>query len=296
MKEQNKIGIITRNPASWCSSQLQLAIIKRGYEPFCFRFPEIKTRVGFLPKFEVRGVDLLEEVLALIVRPIGRCSLEEAIFRMDVLHRLARLGMIVINHPSAIEKCIDKFYALFLLEEKGVPVPRTVVTENADEALKAFYELGQDVVIKPLFGSRGMGITRVSDPEVALRIFRALSFTHQVLYIQEFIPHGNRDIRTFVVGNEVIAAMYRESSGWKTNIAQGARPKPLRPDEELEELSIKVAEILGCEVAGVDILEGPEGYVVLEVNSQPGWRGLQSVTKVRIADKIVEYVISKARS
>ena len=290
-----KIGVATRNPDSWCSARLREAISKRGYEPFCFRLSRLYARVGSRPLAEVEGVKVPEELPAIIVRPIGKCSLEEAIFRMDVLRRLERHGAVVVNRAPAIEKCVDKYYALSLLEEAGIPVPRTVVAESAREALKAFYELGGDVVLKPLFGSRGIGVARISDPDVAARVFNLLQFLHDVIYLQEFIPHGTRDIRVFVVGGEVVAAMYREGTGWKTNIAQGARAKPLKPCEELEELALRASEVLECEVAGVDVLEGPSGYLVTEINSQPGWRGIQSVTKTDIAQKIVDYVISKTR-
>lgn len=290
-----KIGILTRNPNAWAPKQLEKAILKKGHEVAFMHFRTLVARVSYSPKVKARDTDILEEVPAIIVRPIGRCSLDQAIFRMDVLHRLTRLGITVINHPSAIEKCIDKFYALTLLEESGIPVPRTVITESVREAINAFYELGCDVVVKPLFGSRGLGLTRVLDPEIARRIFNALNFVHKVLYIQEFIPHGNRDIRAFVIGDEVIASMYRESTNWKTNIAQGARPKPLKLSEELEELAVKAAKVVNCEIAGVDILESPKGYYITEINSQPGWRGIQSVTRVNIADHIIEYVLAKIK-
>lgn len=290
-----KIGILTRNPDAWCSMQLQSASIKMGYEPICINFPRLVAKIGLEPILEFSGIDILKELSAIIVRPIGRGSLDECIFRMDILHRLARNGFIVINHPSTIEKCIDKFYAISLLQENGIPVPKTIVTENSEEALKAFYELKEDIVIKPLFGSRGIGITRVTDPEIAIRIFRTLQFMNNVLYIQEFIPHGKRDIRAFVIGDKVIASMYREAENWKTNVAQGARPKPMKPSEELEELVLKAAKIVGCEIAGIDILEGENGPVINEINSQPGFRGLQSVTKINIAEEIIKYVIRKIR-
>jgi len=289
-----KIGIFSRNPESWPSQQLREAIIYYGHEPVFLRLSRVLNRIGYGLKSEVEGVNLYD-LLAMIVRPIGRCSLEEAIYRLDSLHRLVREGKIVINHPSAIEKCIDKFYSLFLLEKHGLPVPKTAVAENAEDALMAFYELGGDVVIKPIFGSRGIGITRVSNPDTAIRIFRSLQFYHSVIYLQEFIQHGQRDIRMFVVGDEVVAAMYRESESWKTNIAQGARPRAFKPGEELEELALKACKVLNCEVAGVDVLKSPQGYFITEINSQPGWRGLQSVTKVNIAKRIIRYVIEKAK-
>ena len=188
---------------------------------------------------------------------------------------------------------MDKFYSLTLLEEAGIPVPRTIVTENPEEALRAFEELGGDVIVKPIFGSRGIGSTRVSDPEIAIRIFRALAYNHDVIYIQEFIEHGFSDIRAFVIGNHVIASMKREAETWKTNVSQGAKPKPIKLSREIEDLAIKAAKTIGCKIAGIDILESRDGPLVIEINSQPGWRGLQTVTKVNIADEIVRHVLKE---
>lgn len=289
-----KIGILTRNEDSWCSAQLKEAILKRNFQPVCFSFPNLMARVGYRPEVSLGDIDILRDVRAIIVRPIGRGSLEEIIFRMDLLYRLRRLGLYIVNHPHAIERSVDKYYTLSLLEEAGLPVPRTAVAEDAENALKAFHELGGDVVIKPIFGSRGIGSTRVSDPNVAERIFRALEFHHQVIYLQEFIEHGSYDLRIFVLGGRVLAAMQRFSpNSWKTNISLGAKPIPYEPTGEIEDLAIKAAEVVGCEVTGVDILESSRGPLIVELNSQPGWRGLQAVTRFNIADEIVKYVIGK---
>lgn len=290
-----RVGILTRNENSWCSAQLKEAILRRGLQPVCFSFLRLMARVGFKPEASLGDIDVLRDIGAIIVRPIGRGSLEEIIFRMDLLHRLQRLGLYILNPPSAIERSVDKYYTLALLEEAGLPVPRTAVTESAESALKAFYELGGDVVVKPIFGSRGIGSTRISDPNVAERIFRALEFQHQVIYLQEFIEHGNYDLRIFVLGGRVLAAMRRFSpNSWKTNISLGATPIPYKPTVEIEELAIKAAEVLGCEVAGVDILESSRGPLIIELNSQPGWRGLQTVTSLNIADEIIKYVVGRA--
>jgi len=147
-----------------------------------------------------------------------------------------------------------------------------------------------------LFGSRGIGSTRISDSEIAARIFRTVSFHHGVLYLQEFIPHGVSDVRAFVIGDHVIAAMHRVAETWKTNVSLGARPMPLKLSNELDELTVKAAKVIGCKVAGVDILESPDGPVIVELNSQPGWRGLQTVTSIDIAEEIVKHVLSELKS
>jgi len=127
-----KVGILTRNEESWCSMQLKGSLIKYGASPICFRFRDLVAKVGFKPEFSMGETDVLADLRAIIVRPIGRGSLEEIIFRMDLLHRLKRLGMYILNPPSAIERSADKYYALSLLEEEGLPVPRTVVAESAE--------------------------------------------------------------------------------------------------------------------------------------------------------------------
>lgn len=291
-----KMGIITGNENGWCSTQLREAMERRNITPICFSFRQLVARVNYKPHASTGEINVLKDLSALLIRPIGRGSLEEIIFRMDLLHRLERLGMLIINSPSSIEHSVDKYYALTLLEEEGIRVPRTAITESHEEALKSFHDLGGDVVIKPLFGSRGIGSTRVSDPDTATRVFKAISFYHGVLYLQEFIPHGFSDIRAFVVGDRVIATMRRMAKTWKTNVSLGAEPMPIKLSEELEDLAVKAAKVIGCKIAGVDILEGPNGSIIVELNSQPGWRGLQSVTRTIIADEIIRYVLSALES
>ena len=290
-----KIGILTRNENSWSSTQLREALAKRNIPHVCFGFPQLITRVGYKPYLNAGNIRIVEELDALIVRPIGQGSLEEIVFRMDILHRLERLGLYIINPPEAIEYCVDKYAILAILEDNGIPVPRTAVTENADEALKAFHELGGDVILKPIFGSRGIGSTRITNPEVAATIFKAITFYHGVIYLQEFVPHGFSDIRAFVIGNRVVAAMKRVANTWKTNYSQGAKPVPMKLDKTLEEMTVKSASLVECKIAGVDILEGSRGPLFVEVNSQPGWRGLQSVTSFSIADGIVDFILSELK-
>ena len=295
-----KIAIATRNPEAWSSTQVREALIKRGIPYVCFTFPKLVAQLGRKPYFKFkdtnsRQVDLLEDANALIIRPIGRGSLEELVFRMDMLYRLEREGFYVLNPAEAIEHCVDKYDILAILEDNGVPVPRTYATESANEAVKAFTELGGDVVVKPIFGSRGIGATRVTDPEIALTIFKAITFQHGVVYLQEFVPHGHSDIRAFVIDGRVVAAMRREAEGWKTNYSQGARPAPTTLSKEFENLAVKAANAVGCKVSGVDILEGPEGPKICDVNSQPGWKGLQMVTKVNIAEEIVNFMLSELK-
>jgi RimK family alpha-L-glutamate ligase len=290
-----KIGIATRNMEAWSSTQLREALTKRGITYECFTFPKLVAQLGQKPYFKVNGTKLIEELDALVIRPIGRGSLEELVFRLDMLYKLERHGFYVINPAEAIEHCADKYDILAILEDNSIPVPRTFATESVNEGLKAFADLGSDVILKPIFGSRGIGATRIVDSEIAATIFKAITFHHGVIYIQEFVPHGYSDIRAFVVNNQVIAAMRRVAQSWKTNYSQGAKPTPLELTPELEELAIKSSKVIGCKIAGVDILEGPKGPVIVDVNSQPGWKGLQMVTKVNVANEIVAFILSELK-
>ncbi len=290
-----RVGLLTRNSKAWCSRQLIESFHKRNVDVVCFSFADLTARVGFTPVADLDGRDLKCELDALLVRPIGRGSLEEIIFRMNLLQTLARSGLPVINSPSSIEKAADKYNTLAILAEQGIHVPKTMVTENVGKAMSAFKALGGDVIIKPIFGSRGIGSARISNADVAERVFRTLRFNRQVLYIQEYIDHGTSDIRAFVVGDSVVAAMLRVANSWKTNVSLGAKAVPTKLPRDLEELAVKTARVIGCEIAGVDLIDKAPQPTVLEINSQPGWRGLQTTTDRRISDLIADLVISRGR-
>jgi RimK family alpha-L-glutamate ligase len=282
-----KFGIMTRNMEAWSSTQVREALTKKGIPYECFTFPRIVARLAYRPYFKVNGTSILDDLDALIIRPIGRGSLEELVFRMDMLYKLERKGFYMVNPPTAIEHCVDKYDILAILEDEGVPVPRTLATESVNEALKAFNEL--------IFGSRGQGATRVNDIDIADTVFKAITFHHGIIYMQEFVPHGHSDIRAFVIGDQVVATMRRVATGWKTNYSQGAKPAPATISKEYEEIAVKSAKAVGCKIAGVDILEGPDGPRIVDVNSQPGWKGLQVVSKVNIAEEIVNFMLKELK-
>lgn len=290
-----KIGILTRNTESWSSTQLRQALNKKRIPFECFSFPKIVAQLGKQPSFIINNENIIEEFNALIIRPIGRGSVHQLVFRMDMLSKMEKLGLIVINPSKSIEICADKYAILSTIENSKIPIPRTISTESIIDALKAFTELGEDVIVKPIFGSRGIGTTRLVDSEIASIAFKNIIFHHGVIYLQEFIPHGSSDIRAFVIGEEVVASMRRVSKTWKNNYSQGAKPAKVNLSPALKELAIKSAKAVGCKIAGVDILEGPKGPMIVDVNSQPGWKGLQMITKHNIAEKIVSFVISEIK-
>ncbi len=285
-----RIGILGSR-RGWHVETLRQALEERGVPVECFPITRLVARISEKPRVRIED-QILENYDAVIVRSIPSGSLEQIIFRVDVLHRLENLGVKVVNSARTIERTVDKYYTSSLLEDAGIPTPRTVVTERFDEAMEAFKELG-DAVVKPLFGSEGRGMVRVCDEDAAYRVFRALELGRYVFYLQEFIPHANWDIRAFVIGGEVVAAMVRRAGGWKTNVAGGANVEPLVLSEELRELSLRASAVLEAEYAGVDILKAERGgHYVTEVNGIPGWRGLQAATGVDVAELLVGYIHS----
>jgi ribosomal protein S6--L-glutamate ligase len=239
----------------------------------------------------------LDHFDAVIVRTMPPGSLEQVVFRMDRLHALAARGVPVLNPPRALEVCVDKYLALVRLEAAGLRVPETVVCQHADAALEAFGRLGRDVVVKPIFGSEGRGMIRVTDPEVAWRTFRAIERTQAVLYLQRFVTHPGWDLRAFVLNGHVLAAVRRVAGGdWRTNVAQGASAEPVRLTGEQEELALRASEAVGTVAAGVDLLPGPTGEVyVIEVNAVPGWRALAPATGVDVARELIAAVSRDAK-
>ncbi|HVN53193.1 MAG TPA: RimK family alpha-L-glutamate ligase [Anaerolineaceae bacterium] len=285
-----KIGILS-SQKGWHVTSLEKALLRQGAEACFFPIHRMSAWMGGYAQVSVNGLPL-EECQALLVRTIPIGSLEQIIFRMDALHRLENLGIPIMNSPAAIERTVDKYYTDFLLRDAGIPTPRTFVSEDFAQALDAFREMGGDVIVKPLFGSEGKGMRRVNDEDTAYRVFRSLELDRYIFYLQEYIPHGQEDIRAFVVGDRVVAAMRRRGNGWKTNFAQGAKVEPVELSQGLKELSVESARLVGADYAGVDLLPAEDGRIfVLEVNSIPGWRGLRKTISFDIADVIIENLL-----
>jgi ribosomal protein S6--L-glutamate ligase len=232
---------------------------------------------------------------AVIVRTMPAGSLEQVVFRMDVLHAAADAGVRVLNPPRAVETCVDKYLTNVRLARAGLPTPPTHVSQRADDALAAFARLGGDVVLKPLFGSEGRGMVRLTDPETAWRTFHVLERTGQVIYQQRFVRHPGWDLRAFVIGGRVVAAMRRSSRGdWRTNVALGGTAERVELACDDAALAGKASAAVGCPVAGVDLLPGPTGErYVIEVNAVPGWRALAEVSGVDIPAEIVRFLLSQ---
>jgi RimK family alpha-L-glutamate ligase len=273
----------------WHTHELERAATERGHQVAVLPYEGLVARIGPVPGLRSRNTELdsADVVLARII-PSG--SLEQIIFRVDALHRLEDRGIRVVNSPRAIERTVDKFWTSALLEQCGIPTPETVVCDDVEEALGAYRALG-DVIVKPLFGSMGLGMVRVSDEEMAFRVFRTIEQIRGVYYVQRTVDHDGTDIRAFVLGGRVVAAIERHASGWRTNLARGATAHSIALGEQLSALAVRAAAAVGADYAGVDLVTGRDGTTyVLEVNGIPGWRGLQEATGLDIAGRLVDHL------
>ena len=279
--------------AGWHTRELERAAAAGGHQATILPYEGLVATVGPAAGLRSRSteLDLVDLVLARII-PSG--SLEQIIFRVDALHRLEDRGVPVVNSPRAIERTVDKFWTSVLLEQCGIPTPETVVCQDAEEAFAAFRALG-DVIVKPLFGSMGLGMVRVSDEEMAYRVFRTIEQIRGVYYLQRTVEHDGVDIRVFVIGGRVIGAIERKSAGWRTNLARGGRARPTSLNDDQTALAIRSAAAVGADYAGVDVVTGNDGKTyVLEVNGIPGWKGFQEATGLDVAGELLEYLSDRA--
>jgi RimK family alpha-L-glutamate ligase len=283
----------------WHTDELERALSERGHASSVRPYEGLVSHLGGDPpkaRLSSGGTPIFEAD-AVLARIIPGGSLEQVIYRVDALHWIEARGVPVMNSPRTIERTVDKFYTTALLREAGLPTPETVVCENTEEAVAAVRAMGA-AVIKPLFGSLGEGMVRVSDPDVARRIVRSLEQVHAVFYVQREIDHGGRDVRVFVVGGRVLGAIERRAPAgeWRTNIARGAAARPCDVSGRWEDLAVGAAAAVGADYAGVDLLPSRDGDVfVLEVNGLPGWQGLQQATGLDVADAIVTQLELKVR-
>ncbi|MDZ4841856.1 MAG: RimK family alpha-L-glutamate ligase [Hyphomicrobium aestuarii] len=261
---------------------------------------------GFGPGFEP-GHQVAELPDAVFVRSIGDGSLEQITFRLGILHALEASGVRVWNGPRAIERSVDKSTATFLFQRAGIPVPATVTTEGRDRAMAATSIVGLPAVSKPMFGAQGVGIVRIDDAD-GLPAADDVGHVYHMQRLIEPAPIGGRgdtgrrggsgettyvDWRVLVSGGRVVAAMARQSTSWITNVHQGGAPSAVTPDAEMARLALAAAAAVGADYGGVDLIRDCDRrLLVLEVNSNPAWRGLQSVAGVDIADALARDLLA----
>jgi [lysine-biosynthesis-protein LysW]--L-2-aminoadipate ligase len=212
---------------------------------------------------------------------------------------LESVGMPAVSPHHVVATCGDKLLTSAALQKAGVPIPRTVVAFTPEAALEAIEEIGYPAVLKPLHGSWGRLLARVSDryaAEAILEHKKTLGgYQHSIFYIQEYVEKPGRDIRSFVAGDETMAAIYRNSPHWITNTARGGTASNCPITSEIDRISCAAAQAVGGGVVAIDIFEAPDGHLLVsEVNHTPEFRNSIAPTGVDIPGKIIDYVLEVA--
>ncbi len=233
------------------------------------------------------------------VRGIPAGSLDTVTFYLDVLHALAHLGVFVYNDAAMIERSVDKSMTSFLLSLGEVATPLAWSFSDWDKAAGVVEAQLQNkackLVLKPVFGSQGKGLELIQNLQ-AWQVAHAHNKDNEcVCYLQSFVESGEGgDMRTFVIGGKVIAAMKRIGEGWINNVARGAKCVSVDCTDEMAELSQKATAQLGIFYGGVDLIRDADGKLwVIEVNSIPAWKGLQGISDINIADCLAEDFLDK---
>ena len=229
-----------------------------------------------------------------------RVVLQRSVSYFRNVHSTATLeaaGHDVINSFACAWTCGNKLFGTLELVKHNVPTPRTILSMSEDAALRSMEEIGYPAVLKPVVGSWGRLSALLKDEAAARAVIedREHMFPlYQIYYVQEFVKRPQRDVRTFVIDGQTIAAIYRYSgpSEWRTNTARGGRAEMCEITPELNELSVRAAEAVGGEFVGVDLMEGEDGLLVHEVNNTTEFKNTVPATGVDIPGLVVEYLIS----
>ncbi len=286
---------VLASPDSWHFQELKRACSGR-HEIQCANFASARVgspaAAGDRSVFECGEVSI-NDVDCVVTRAIPAGSLEQIVFRMDWLFQIqSQLGIPVINSAKCVEASVDKYLSLEKIRGAGIQVPETRVGQTFLDAMQQFEEFGCDTVVKPIFGSQGRGIVRVRDRKAAELLFQQRLAGGQVVYQQQFIEHGESDLRLLVIGQKVIGMSRYRQGHWVTNASQGAVCAAHIPTPIETEIALDAARAVGALVAGVDIVfesETRQPYVV-EVNSCPAWKSLAQVSKIDIASEIIQLV------
>jgi tetrahydromethanopterin:alpha-L-glutamate ligase len=294
-KKPAKIGLVLTDPGDWTARAFVKSIEERGAKPVPINLATLSASLSSAG-FSLFNADLNElDLDALIVRDVGiSFALEQISFKFDLIRQFEN-SIPVLNSSEAIQNAANKFLSFYLFQKAQLPIPRTTVTAELDIALKAIDAWGS-AVVKPIFGSQGKEIAKLENSQSDLKSNLAdLVKKRGVLYVQEFVPNPGRDIRVFVVGEEAVGAIYRVSVGdsFVSNLSQGGTPVACTVTEEMEQLAVRATKSVGADFAGVDLIEGEEGLMVLEVNGTPSGKGINHACGIDFTEEIVDRVFER---
>ncbi len=285
-----KLAILSRAPRAYSTQRLRTAALDRGHEVKVLNTLRFGIDLsGDVPDLQFRGKPL-SDYDAILPR-IGNSI---TYFGTAVVRQFEQMDVYTPNTANGISNSRDKLRASQILSRHGIGMPATTFVRDRADVIPAIERVGgAPVVIKLLEGTQGIGVILAPDIKVAEAIIETLQSTKQNVLIQRFVTESRgRDIRALVVGDRVVAAMRRVAKGdeFRSNVHRGGSVEPVDLPAEFERVAVRAAQIMGLKVAGVDMLEGDEGPLVMEVNSSPGLEGLEAATKLDVAGAIIDHI------
>jgi ribosomal protein S6--L-glutamate ligase len=288
-----KLAILSRAPRAYSTRRLKAAALDRGHEVKVLNTLRFAIDLaGEEPDLQYRGKHLSHYDAAL-----PRIGASITFYGMAVVRQFEQMDVYTPNTSNGIANSRDKLRAIQILSRHNIGIPATTFVRDRADVLPAIERVGgAPVVIKLLEGTQGIGVILAPDTKVAEAVIETLQSTKQNVLIQRFIAESRgRDIRALVVGDRVVAAMRRSAQGdeFRSNLHRGGTSEVVELDPDYARVAVQSAQIMGLRVAGVDMLEGESGPLVMEVNSSPGLEGIETATDLDIAGAIVDYIANQ---
>ncbi|GEK86128.1 RimK family alpha-L-glutamate ligase [Microbacterium aerolatum] len=288
-----KLAVLSRAPQAYSTQRLRAAAIQRGHDVKVLN--TLKFAIDLTadePDLHFRGKPLSDYDAIL-----PRIGSSITYFGTAVVRQFEQMDVYTPNTANGISSARDKLRASQILSRHNIAMPATAFVRNRADVRPAIERVGgAPVVIKLLEGTQGIGVILAPQVKVAEAIIETLHSTKQNVLIQRFVSESRgRDIRALVVGDRVVAAMRRVAAGdeFRSNVHRGGSVEAVQLDPEYERAAVRSAQIMGLRVAGVDMLEGDEGPLVMEVNSSPGLQGIEQATKLDVAGAIIDYIAAQ---
>ncbi|GAA3911202.1 ribosomal protein S6--L-glutamate ligase [Microbacterium invictum] len=285
-----KLAILSRAPRAYSTQRLRAAAQQRGHDVKVLNTLRFAIDLsGELPDLQYRGRQLSDYDAIL-----PRIGASITYFGTAVVRQFEQMDVYTPNTANGISNARDKLRANQILSRHNIGMPATAFVRNRADVRPAIEQVGgAPVVIKLLEGTQGIGVILAPEVKVAEAIIETLHSTNQNVLIQRFVAESRgRDIRALVVGDRVVAAMRRTARGdeFRSNVHRGGSVEPVELSAEFREAAVRSAQIMGLRVAGVDMLEGADGPLVMEVNSSPGLQGIEAATQLDVAGAIIDHI------
>lgn len=288
-----KIAILSRAPRSYSTQRLKMAALDRGHK--CKVLNTLRFAIdltGDDPDLQYQG-----KQLSYYDAILPRIGASITYYGTAVVRQFEQMDVYTPNTSNGISNSRDKLRATQILSRHDIGMPATTFVRDQKDVISAINRVGgAPVVIKLLEGTQGIGVILAPDLKVAEAIIETLQSTQQNVLIQQFISESRgKDIRALVVGDRVVGAMRRTAQGdeFRSNVHRGGLVESIHLDSVYEKTAVRAAQIMGLKIAGVDMLEGKNGPLVMEVNSSPGLEGIEKATGLDIAGSIIDYIANQ---